>query len=83
MKQFDRRINKLDKDLRAAGVSFLCFFAKETEDDNNRVDTYSMAGGEMDSIVTAMVSCHDVDQSEDLAYLLEFSAKEVRKRNKP
>ncbi len=80
MKQFERRINKLDKDLRAAGVSFMCFFAKETEDDPTRLDTHSMAGGDMANIVTAMVSCHDVEQSEDLAYLLEFSAKEVRNR---
>ncbi len=80
MKQFEKRLDKLDKDLRAAGVSFLCFFAKETEVDSNQLDTHSMANGDIANIVTAMVSCHDVEQSEDLAYLLEFSAKEVRNR---
>lgn len=83
MKQFEKRLDKLDKDLRAAGVSFLCFFAKETEDDNNQLDTHSMANGDIANIVTAMVGCHNTDNAEHMAFTLEFAAKEIRKRNKP
>lgn len=83
MKQFEKRLDKLDKDLRAAGVSFLCFFAKETEDDHNRLDTHSMANGDIANIVTAMVGCHNnTDNAEHIAFALEFASKEIRKRNR-
>lgn len=82
MKQFEKRLDKLEKDLRAAGVSFLCFFAKETEVDSNQLDTHSMAGGDIANIVTAMAGCHNEEYSEELALTLEFAAKEIRKRNR-
>lgn len=81
MKKFEKRLNRLAKDLEKDGVSFLLFFGKPREEDNNKIDIHTLADGETDVIATAIVGSAADHNAQKLVDLLRTCADMIEKRN--